>query len=246
MENAKRIVPQATQNLQFPNLLNVRDLGSYATRTGQPLRSRSLLRTDDLCRLTADGVQALLDYGVRTVIDLRWPADAETHPNFFQQTPGLVHHQQISLLKTSNEAWRAERWPGPKEMFNCRVLDHAQRETCGVLQAIAAAPEGGVLFHCVSGKDRTGFIAALLLALVEVDPAVIAQDYSLSTENLRDAYLAAFPTERDAILERVRCPPEQIYNMLAYLETHYNGVGGYLQAIGLRADEITQLKTRLL
>ncbi len=126
------------------------------------------------------------------------------------------------------------------------MLQYFQAEIRTVLQTIAAAPEGGVLFHCVSGKDRTGLIAALLLALVDVEPELIAEDYSLSTELLRDAYLAAYPHEQAATLERVRCPPEQIFNMLAYLAAQYGDVAGYCRAIGLQENEISQLRARLL
>jgi protein-tyrosine phosphatase len=240
------VVQYSSHNPVFPNLLNVRDLGIYTNRAGQQLRQRSLLRADDLCRLTPDGAEALLDYGVRTVIDLRWPADTESHPNHFYERPGLVHHQHLSLLGSSVEAWVATRPPGPKETFNCRVLEYARSETCSVLRAIAAAPEGAVLFHCVSGKDRTGVVAALLLALADVDPQVIIDDYGISTAKLREPYLAAFPDEPEATLERIRCPPAQIENMLAHLDQHYGGVEGYLQRIGLNEIEIDGLKARLL
>ncbi|MCL4861183.1 MAG: tyrosine-protein phosphatase [Caldilineaceae bacterium] len=236
---------QLAHNPAFPNLLNVRDLGSYANRAGRPLRQRSLLRADDLHRLTPGGAQALVDYGIRTVIDLRWPADTESHPNPFHERPGLVNHLHISLLGSSVEAWVATRPPGPKETFNCRVLEYARSETCSVLRAIAAAPAGAVLFHCVSGKDRTGVVAALLLALADVDPQVIIDDYGLSTEKLREPYLAAFPDEQEATLERIRCPPAQIENMLAHLDQHYGGVTGYLHEIGLTDQEVTQLTQRL-
>ncbi len=233
--------------LDFPHLLNVRDLGIYATRGGRQLRTRSLLRADDLCRLTPEGVDALLAYGVRTVIDLRLPTDIERQPNVFYQSPGMVNHVHISLLGASIEDWQARRPPGPKESFNCRLLDYAQAENANTLRTIASAPEGAVLFHCVSGKDRTGFIAALLLILAEVDADVVAQDYSLSTEKLRDPYLAKYPAEmRDAVLERVRCPAEQIHNMIAHLADRYDGVEGYLHQIGLTNGEIDGLKARLL
>lgn len=234
------------RNLTFPNLLNARDLGGWRTRTGQLTRWRSLLRTDDLYRLAPAGVQALLDYGVTTVIDLRWPADAHTHPNPFHATPGLVNHQQISLLGSSVEAWRATHPRSAKELFNCTTLDYAQTEVRAALQAIAVAPPGVVLFHCVSGKDRTGVIAALLLALVGVEPDAISADYGLTTENLREPYLAAYPDYQAETLERVRCPPEQITNMLAHLDGRYGGVVGYLDTIGLQADEVEQLTARLL
>jgi protein-tyrosine phosphatase len=234
------------RDLVFPNLLNVRDLGSCRTRDGQITRRHSLLRADDLCRLTPAGEQALLDYGVRTVIDLRWPADAQSHPNFLHREPGPIQHQSISLLGDSIQTWIATRPQRPKELFNCLVLQHFQPEMRAVFQAIAAAPEGGVLFHCVSGKDRTGVIAALLLALVQVETELIVQDYGLSTEKLREPYLVAYPKDREATLERVRCPPEQIHNMFAHIQEQYGDVAGYLQAIGVSTEEIMRLKARLI
>ncbi|HEX8783009.1 MAG TPA: tyrosine-protein phosphatase, partial [Steroidobacteraceae bacterium] len=57
--------------LQFPNLLNARDLGGYPTSDGAHTRWRSLVRADDLSQLTAEGLTALADYGVRTILDLR-------------------------------------------------------------------------------------------------------------------------------------------------------------------------------
>ena len=234
------------RDLTFPNLLNVRDLGGCRTRDGQTTRRHSLLRADDLCRLTPEGEQALLDYGVRTVIDLRWPADAQSHPNFLHRQLVPIQHQSISLLGDSIHTWIATRPQRPKELFNCLVLQYFQTEMRTVLQAIAGAPEGGLLFHCVSGKDRTGVIAALLLALVDVDTDIIVQDYSLSTEKLREPYLVAYPNERDATLERVRCPPEQIHNMITYIQEQYGDVAGYLHAIEVSNEEIIRLKERLI
>lgn len=237
---------RAAHDLSFPNLLNIRDLGAYRTGTGRQLRARSLLRSDDLHRLTPAGAEALLEYGVRTIIDLRWPADAQSHGNYFYDNPGIVQHHNISLLGESIDEWRALQPPAPKEMFNCCVLDCYGPQVRTVLRAIAAAPPGCVLFHCVSGKDRAGVIAALLLALVAVASQVIIDDYGLSTENLREPYLAAYPEARAATLERVRCPPEQIENMLAHLEERYGGIASYLRTIGLSDGELAQIKQRLL
>lgn len=234
------------RDLHFPQLLNVRDLGGCRTKDGQETRWQSLLRADDLYRLTAEGAQALLAYGVRTIIDLRWPADIETHPNLLQKIPKALHQQQLSLLGASVESWQAVRALGPKEQFNCLVLQHFQPALRTVFQAIAAAPPGGVLFHCVSGKDRTGVVAALLLTLAEVEKATIVEDYGRSTAKLSEAYLAAYPDEQAATIERVRCPPEQIHNMVAYIAAHYGDTASYLHAIGLSHDEVGQLQERLL
>jgi protein-tyrosine phosphatase len=235
----------STRALSFPNLLNVRDLGGCATRQGELTRWRSLLRADELAQLTPAGVKAMLDYGVRTVIDLRWPAEAEAAPSIFQVDPGEVHYLPISLLGASEAEWRTHRPQVNKDQWNCMALDYAQPGIRAVMRAMATAPEDGLVFHCAAGKDRTGFIAALLLALAEVNLQEIVEDYTISTENLREAYLAAGAEDRAAALERLNCPPEQIYNMLAYLGERYGGAAAYLGEIGLSEAEIEQISKRL-
>ena len=54
-----------------------------------------------------------------------------------------------------------------------------------MLTAIADARPGGVLFHCMGGRDRTGMITMLVLALVGVAPEDIAADYELSAGHVR-------------------------------------------------------------
>ena len=118
------------------------------------------------------------------------------------------------------------------------MLETSQPEVRSALSIIANAPEGGVLFQLQAGKDRTGVIAALLLALAEVQPDEIANDYCQSTDNLRPAYFENQPPEREAeLLEQLRCPPEQIHNMLAYLESEHGGVKGYFREIGLSDED---------
>jgi protein-tyrosine phosphatase len=233
--------------LHFPRLLNARDLGGLRTRNGERTREESLLRTDDLCKLTPEGERALLAYGVTTVIDLRWPEELEARPTPFRGGAGTVRYAHVSLLDGSEKAWSSKTPGVPKERWNCVVLDHSEREIAEVLRIVADAPQGVVLFHCAAGKDRTGVIAAMLLAAAGVEPSEIAADYAISTEYIRDAYLAAHPRESwDAVLEDVRCPPEQIHNMMAHLESRYGGALGYLRQIGLSGNEIARIRSRLL
>jgi protein-tyrosine phosphatase len=240
---AKRLAAQ----LHFPRLLNARDLGGCAIRGGGLTRTRSILRTDDLWKLTTEGMRALLDYGVRSVIDLRWPHELAARPSLFQGGVNGVRYRNVSLLDGTESAWSSKSPGVRKEEWNCAVLDHAPGELARVLRAVADAPPGVVLFHCVAGKDRTGAVAALLLAAADVEPEEIAGDYAVSTDYLRDAYLAAHPPEaREAVLEDVRCPPEQIYNMIDHLDHRYGGTMNYFRTIGLRDDEIEKIRDRLV
>jgi protein-tyrosine phosphatase len=231
--------------LQFPNLLNARDLGGYPTSDGTHTRWRSLVRADDLSQLTAEGLTALADYGVRTILDLRWPEEAERHPSPVPARLPQMRYARISLLTHTEDEWRLRSRDVAKELWKCQVLDHVRAELRRVLAFIAAAPPEPLLFHCIAGKDRTGLIAALLLALADATPEAIARDYSVSGENLREGYLRRYAnTERETILEALRCPEEGAYNMLAFLE-RAGGVRAYLAQIGLSSQEIAQLRARL-
>ena len=55
--------------------------------------------------------------------------------------------------------------------------------SAAVLSAIAQAPDGGVLFHCMGGRDRTGIIAMLLLAVAGAEPEAMIDDYLESVRN---------------------------------------------------------------
>jgi protein-tyrosine phosphatase len=237
--------PEQKRSLDFPNLLNVRDLGGYPTTDGGKTRWRSLLRADDLSQLNAAGVAALAEYGVATILDLRFPDEAERRPNPVAAALPQVRCERISLLTRTEDEWQLRSRDVTKELWKCVVLEHVRAELRHVLAFIAAAPPEPLLFHCVAGKDRTGLIAALLLALADVQPAAIARDYALSSEMLREGYLRRYPDQATAsILEALRCPKEGVYNMLEFLDAA-GGVHAYLAQIGLAAQEIARLRARL-
>ena len=231
--------------LHFPNLLNARDLGGYPTVDGAHTRWRSLVRADDLAQLSQEGVRALADYGVETVLDLRWPEEAALHPSPVPAALPQVRYQRISLLTHTEDEWRLRSRDVVKELWKCEVLEHVRAELHHVLSAIAAAPAGPLLFHCVAGKDRTGLIAALLLALADTEPGAIARDYAMSAANLREGYLQRYPdADPERILEALRCPEEGAHNMLAFL-ADAGGARAYLRHIGLEEREIGKLRARL-
>jgi protein-tyrosine phosphatase len=204
-----------------------------------------VLRADDLCQLSDAGLKALADYGVRTILDMRWPQEAAQHPSPVAAALPQVRCERIPLLMPTEDEWRLRSRETAKELWNCVVLELAHFELRQVLRFIAAAPPEPLLFHCVAGKDRTGLIAALLLALADVTPEVIAQDYAVSSHNLREGYLRRYPdADPQRLLEALRCPEQGAHNLLRFLKNE-GGVGAYLRQIGLTADEIARLRSRL-
>lgn len=239
-----------TRRLDWDALLNARDLGGLEAAGGRETRRGALVRTDNLAALTPRGREALLAYGVRTVVDLRLPWELDQEPNPFA-TPdghGVAYHNR-SFIDPAAEA-PAQAMTLAEDYVS--MLRRFAPQVAAVVSTVANAGDGGVLVHCAAGKDRTGLIVALLLGVLGVAPEVIADDYALSADSLRarDArWLADGPgerAEREAALARLRARPEVMLEVLAQVDAAYGGVEGYLLAAGVTPADLARLRDRLL
>ena len=75
-------------------------------------------------------------------------------------------------------------------------LDHFPERTAAVFTAIARAEPGGIAVHCGIGRDRTGLIAILLLALAGAAADEIAADYALSEARVPFGQVGTFYEDR--------------------------------------------------
>jgi protein-tyrosine phosphatase len=233
-------------------VLNLRELGGYPTATGRETLRRRLLRSDDLDKLAPVGQKTLIEYGLRTVIDLRDPQEAAGAPDVFAATAEGVGYYHLPFF--DDEGRRA----GPPDLGVSKGsrylawLDLYPENIREIFRVMVAAGEGVTLFHCAAGKDRTGLVAGLMLALADVADDVIDADYAISAELLvpRIAELRAEAVLRgeDMILfeRRAACLPETMQEVLDGLRAKYGGAEGYLRLIGLSEEEIATLNVRLL
>jgi len=253
-----------TRRLDWDACYNARDLGGYPLKGGGATRWGALVRADNLCRLSQTGRQSLLDYGIRTIIDLRSPGELDEAPHPFSPQPrsnGAMDYISIPIIDDDNRPAiaRLEMSRDAREGYRL-LLEHFHYRFTDVLRAIAAAPEGGVLFHCHAGKDRTGLVAALLLALSGVPERDIAADYALSNQYLQPLYEEVMsgapsdPREREKFRRSLQAQPANILSALSFLKKKYGGVEGYLRstgniqsvpAAGLSPAEIERLRERL-
>jgi protein tyrosine/serine phosphatase len=117
--------------------------------------------------------------------------------------------------------------------------------------AMAHAPDGGVVVHCVSGKDRTGLVVALLLALVGVPDAVIAEDYALSGVHLQDTHLdvaragSTDPGTHTRLAVERLAPPAAVLVALASIREQFGSLEDYLSSAGVSAADMHRLRARL-
>lgn len=239
-----------SRRLEWDALLNARDLGGLPTASGRQTRRGALVRSDSLAALTPAGREALLAYGVRTVVDLRLPFEVKAEPNPFagRGRHGVAYHN-VSFIDPASRppgiaTTLAEDYTG--------MLDRFGRRVATVVRTIAEAADGGVVIHCAAGKDRTGLIVALLLATLGVAPERIAEDYALTAEALRtrdERYLAEGPgdrAEREHAIRHVRARPEVMAEVLAGLDRLHGGAEPYLLAAGVRSAHLDRIRDRML
>ena len=247
-----------TRDLLWDGCLNVRDLGGLSTAEGGETRRGAVVRADSVRRLSDGGWRALVEHGIRTVIDLRGDHEREEDPP--AELPVDVVH--VPFMEASEAEW--EEIGGELEAANLVARDDAtatrdayliflerfRDNVAASVRAVARAPDGGVVVHCVGGKDRTGLLVAFLLELAGVDHETIAADYALSEERLRPRHEAWFEAaESEEELARLRriaqTPVGAMLGVLEELERRYGGVEGYLRAGGLTDEELELARARL-
>lgn len=234
--------------LVWPDCYNVRDLGGLPTADGRTTKWGAVVRADMLNRLTDLGRERLINYGVRTVIDLRKPDEAKREPSLVED--GAILYRNLSMEGDSVEASEAISRAKTRAEVYCLVLDYHAKRIAAVMRALLLAPPGGVVIHCHAGKDRTGMIAGLLLELAGVPRQQIAVDYALSQQCLWPLYEAIVQehgeeSEIDPWLKPI-AKPETMRSMLVYVDEKYSGIGRYLGHSGLTDEEVNRLKAILV
>lgn len=228
-----RALPQLQpRDLTWDGCLNVRDLGGLPTRDGHETRRGAVVRADSVRRLSDEGWQALVDHGVRTVIDLRGSHEREDDPP--AEMPVEVVH--VPFMENSEVEW--DEIADELDAANAAAPD------------VPTAPGGDVVIHCAGGKDWTGLLAAFLLHLAGVDDEEIAADYALGENRLRprhEPWLRAAETEEelDRLRRMAQTPAASMTGVFAELERRHGSVESYLRGAGVTGDELERVRTRL-
>lgn len=242
-----------SRHLPVRGAYNIRDLGGYTTAGGGMIPWRRFLRADSLHRLDPSDVTRLHDEGLRLVIDLRTPQEVASAPNPFAAFAD-VHFANLPLFDDlSPQAMsRAEVADAhPLLTFYLTALETRATAICTVLSTMAELPEGGVLFNCTAGKDRTGIIAALLLGIADVDRDQIIADYALTADLIPDLVEEFLDLSRarggdvESYARLLESPATAIAATLDHIDQSYGGVTGYLEKIGLPRSDLQRLYLRL-
>ena len=262
----------------FDNIVNARDLGGMVGAGGKTVRQHRLLRTAHLNDASAADLERLhTEYNLARIFDFRSLDEAQARPD--QDVVGATHH----LLPTIDlSAERLTEQPIPQEAFldlerhivnysfypevqqmaanmypSLIRSEYSQLQYATFLRLIVEAPDdGGILWHCFQGKDRTGWGAAYLLFALGVDRDAIIADFDLSNTAYRElvAKLNAEidrrgggEPEKEVIQAFMGVSTVNFIRTLDLIDREFGGMMNYLQEqLFLAPEDIKLLRNRFL
>jgi protein-tyrosine phosphatase len=233
--------------IELEGCLNFRDLGGYPTAGGGTLVWRRIYRSDGLHRLTKSDCARIRDeLRVTDLIDLRSSAELSVDGRgLLENEPLAFHHVPLFDGNTSTASFEvkemtlADRYLGLAEVAKPAIAR---------VVTIVAEAEGGTVYHCAAGKDRTGVISAILLSALGVSDELIVADYALTQQNL-DAIVArlgeseGYKTMLDALPpDTLHADPQTMVSLLEQLRERYGSAEGYLESADVGDDVLARLR----
>ena len=233
---------------------NFRDLGGYPTLDGSRTRWGLVYRSDALYSLTPGDWAVLDGRRVRHVIDLRSAQEWETRGRFRDDLyPVTLHHFPVLDIPWADDdtpdldtAYEFLLWAYPE------MLRKGGHRLAAAVETIANVDEP-VVFNCAAGKDRTGLVAMLLLAIVGVPDDVIVADFELSNEGL--ARLRAWAESNDSNLKaRLGNAPaafldadgRALRDLMDAWRTEHGTLHDFARHLGVSNEALGRLKERLV
>lgn len=207
-EQAVNSVVQTGQSLGVASVPNLRDLGGYMTADGKRVASGLVYRSNQLSGIPAPDMEKLAKLGLKTAFDLRTTEERSKRP---KELPQGVNYVVLDVLADSPQAGPAqlEKLMADPKQANAALgggkveaafeksyrefvsLPSAQRGFKKLFLALGDEKQVPALFHCTTGKDRTGWAAAAFLTLMGVPQEKVYEDYLRSNDYILPAYKKA-------------------------------------------------------
>ncbi|MFJ5293430.1 tyrosine-protein phosphatase [Streptomyces sp. NPDC088348] len=260
------------RHIALKGAVNVRDLGGYRTSDGKQLRYGVVFRGDALGKLTPADLTVASKLGLRSVVDFRLPVEVRTDgvdrlPKGASAVPlpiddtGL-YERTTAAIGSRDPAEQQKALGGGKGAETMRRIYRtfvteagARRQFARVLDILADGKGLPLLFHCTSGKDRTGWMSYVLLRALGVPAATAEADYLLSDDIRRSADLktrdglkkSGIMRDPQLIVPLQQVRKDYLGAALTEADRRYGGFDAYLsKGLGLDAGTLRRLRTSLL
>jgi protein-tyrosine phosphatase len=240
---------------------NFRDCGGYATAEGRRMQAGRLYRSGTLDDARHDDLHRLQAIGLRTIVDLRAPREKT------KELPTIAGARRIDLpIELENKA-RDRMQPlmvkrGAenevvdilKQMYR-DLVDEAQPQAGQLFHILLSADAYPVLIHCRAGKDRTGFLCALVQQAVGVERVAVFEDYLKTNDHLAPLTPGMVRLMKIFSLGRVQVEnmraaisarQEYLQAALDQIDQRHGGLMVYLEKCGVTSGEIDTLRGLLV
>jgi protein-tyrosine phosphatase len=254
------------RSIAIASVPNLRDLGGWPARDGGRVRAGLAYRSTELDKLAGADMTAFAALGIRSVYDLRTEAERTMQPD---RVPPGTEYVVVDVFKDSTDAAPAQLFKvlsDPKaaeEMLGGgkgqALFESGYREILRLASARAAyhrlfsdltdEAHRPALFHCTTGKDRTGWAAAALLMLLGVPDDLVMKDYLLTNAELLPAEkpvldrFRALGGDPDVLTPVVAVAPEYLDAALGEMRKQFGTIEAYF-AEGLKLDGAAQQALR--
>lgn len=241
-------------------LPNMRDLGGWQTPNG-PVKRGVVYRSAEFSNLAGQDLARFTELGISTVFDFRTAgecADAANHVpagvdrvwiDLMRDSKGTAPTLVLQAMESPHEAQelfgdgRAEAMfvSGYRDMID---LPSARQGYAEFFTALAEGSATPALFHCTTGKDRTGWAAASLLTFLGVSPHDVMKDFMLTnteilsmTQPTYDAF-AARGGDPALLAPALGVREEYLHSALDEMHKRYGSIHHYFSR-GLGLDHAT-------
>jgi len=251
------VITAAERVLPLQGAINFRDMGGYMTADGRSVKWGKLYRSADLSGLTDEDLDYLRSIELAWICDLRSDVEVEQHPS---PPIGNAVNEQLSFFAEANP----EKLMALHEITVDLLADmnrglvNNTALTADFIRRLISKNGAPILFHCMAGKDRTGFVASIILQALGVAREQIKDDY-LMTNLFAEQFKAKMAQKKDILASLMDKLPPDIINalMLVRLEyiaasfeeidRQYGSFESYWQrGLGLGMEELEQLRDMYL
>lgn len=248
-----------TRRLNLKKLYNARDLGGYPTLDGGVTRFGVFVRSEAPVELPEEDVKALLDYGITASMDFRGKGERSSRPSDLREI--LPYYEKPLFNEAAMSRGEARKMIKMDWGEQYVGMAESAREWAKEVLAIAAENPGVLLYHCTTGKDRTGLLSCYLLSIAGVDRTDIAADYCVSSiylepvyEKMRSGRMALIPKQEDGkppVMPKFdnaffETPASAMLNLIDYLRKTYGGVVEYLREIGVQEETMNRIREKFV
>lgn len=219
----------------FFHLANFRDFSTCRKKDGTLLAPNIFARSNNPAFLDEEEIADLKARRLTTVVDLRRDPECETRPDCLANRPDFQYHH-IVMNEDPYATFGDIIDPADVAAAYYSKLSVSARKIAAVFQLFAAAKDG-VLFHCESGKDRTGTVAILLLLLNDIIDEDIAEDYRLSYDKMYGAADQTLLSDPTLVPKK-----ETVSYFLQQFRQDFACCDDYFLQIGLTAKELSRIR----